>query len=251
MMDHSTRAHSLYGGSQMARIIQCPGSVALVRDLPPLPPSPYAAEGTRMHEYAQRALCDQTYASADLNAEERDGLDYYVTIIRNHLHRTAAAGLLVEYGFEFPDLHSTAHGTIDAAIYAHKERKLYVFDLKWGKGKKVSALDNAQLRTYAFGLALHLLRSGERIEQIEMTIVQPRVSNRISMTRDTLLGLADYYLTVLRPAVVASEQPNAPLREGSECWFCAARAHDVCPLVRAKRDAAAIDGFAPVPDKPW
>ena len=44
-MQHS----SIVGGSTAKRVINCPGSVALVAKMPPKPSSKYADEGTLLH----------------------------------------------------------------------------------------------------------------------------------------------------------------------------------------------------------
>ena len=44
-------AHSsLVGGSTASRVMACPGSVALVAQMPPKPSSKYADEGTLLHD---------------------------------------------------------------------------------------------------------------------------------------------------------------------------------------------------------
>lgn len=45
-MSHS----KIVGGSTAKRVINCPGSVALCAEMPPQPSSPYAEEGTLLHD---------------------------------------------------------------------------------------------------------------------------------------------------------------------------------------------------------
>ena len=248
-MTHAKRAHSLYGGSSMARVIQCPGSVALIKALPAQPPSStYADEGTRAHEMAEEILRGnnppQRVLSELTEESDRDALLRYVTVVNSHRERIGRrAHLYVEYGFEFRDLHSTAHGTVDAAVYDPAERHAMLFDLKWGKGKQVKAVDNVQLMTYGCGLAIDLIRNGNRVDRCSLVIVQPRVANPIRETGRTIEGLIDYLISTLQPAVAASERPDAPLRDGPECWFCPVRQMDACPLHKARRDAEAKQGM--------
>jgi hypothetical protein len=51
-MSHST----IVGGSTASRVINCPGSVALVAQMPPRPSSSYADEGTLLHEIMAELL---------------------------------------------------------------------------------------------------------------------------------------------------------------------------------------------------
>ena len=48
--------HAKYSPSQLARIIACPGSVAMSEGIEQLPTSPYAAEGTMLHGFMEQYL---------------------------------------------------------------------------------------------------------------------------------------------------------------------------------------------------
>ena len=56
-MQHS----KIVGGSTAKRVINCPGSVALVAEMPPQPSSSYAEEGTLLHDEISRFLGDLDY----------------------------------------------------------------------------------------------------------------------------------------------------------------------------------------------
>ncbi len=51
-MQHS----KIVGGSTAKRVINCPGSVALVQQMPPQPSSKYAQEGTMLHDAISQVL---------------------------------------------------------------------------------------------------------------------------------------------------------------------------------------------------
>ena len=55
-MQHS----KVVGGSTAKRVINCPGSVALVQRMPPQVESKYAAEGTMLHNCMDELLADET-----------------------------------------------------------------------------------------------------------------------------------------------------------------------------------------------
>lgn len=62
-------------------------------------------------------------------------------------------------------------GTGDCLIIANKT--LYIIDLKYGRGVLVDAEDNPQMMLYALG-ALNIFDALYDIEEVEMTIFQPR-----------------------------------------------------------------------------
>ncbi len=51
-MQHS----KIVGGSTAKRVINCPGSVALVQQMPPQPSNKYADEGTLLHNVISELL---------------------------------------------------------------------------------------------------------------------------------------------------------------------------------------------------
>ena len=51
-MQHS----NIVGGSSAKRVINCPGSVALVQKMPPKPSSSFAEEGTLLHDVISEYL---------------------------------------------------------------------------------------------------------------------------------------------------------------------------------------------------
>ena len=60
-------SHSLIvGGSTAKRVINCPGSVALVAKMPPKPSSTYADRGTLLHDVISTILDSDTVTPASL-----------------------------------------------------------------------------------------------------------------------------------------------------------------------------------------
>lgn len=238
------RTHSLYGGSSMARIIQCPGSVALVAQLPEGTESEHAAEGTAAHKRCAEILSDNNTAHRVLADETAESYDQHMRYVTRVLDSKARIGpdciMYVEHGFDFAQLHPDAHSTCDAALYDPGRKRLEVYDLKWGKGKRVTAQGNPQLQTYALGL---IVSEQLIVETCETLIIQPRIANPYSTVSYTIQSLVDQYIHTLKPAVDASLKPDAPLRVGAECWFCPAREYDVCPEQQKRRDEKAAAGF--------
>src|SRR5512137_3052394 len=80
-MKHS----SVVGGSTAKRVINCPGSVALVAKMPPQESSKYAEEGTMLHACMEDLLADPDSQPAafgrlvekySLTEEQQDKLDF-------------------------------------------------------------------------------------------------------------------------------------------------------------------------------
>ena len=74
-------AHSsLVGGSTASRVINCPGSVALVQKMPPQVESKYAAEGTMLHACMEDLLADgelgDVIAKNKLTDDQADKLQF-------------------------------------------------------------------------------------------------------------------------------------------------------------------------------
>ena len=146
------------------------------------------------------------------------------------LYRDREAVLLVEARLKLDEYIPESFGSSDAVIIYG--RTLCVFDLKYGKGVKVSAVNNSQMRCYALGA---YLGPGELydIQEVSMTIIQPRlqwVSNDI-ISADVLLDWAE---DELKPAAVLAWEGKGEFAVGAHCRFCA-----VAPRCKALLENAA------------
>lgn len=134
------------------------------------------------------------------------------------------AVLLVEQQLRLDEFIPGGFGSSDAVVIGGDT--LQVFDLKYGKGVRVSAEGNPQMRCYALGA---LCGPGELygIATVRMTIVQPRLRwiSTDTMTAPALMGWA---ADVLRPAAVAAYAGEPRFVPGPHCRFCA-----VAPRCRA------------------
>ena len=174
--------------------------------------SSYAQEGTLAHAYCAKKLktflklgtAGEEKEIAQLNDQYHTGemdeyTDTYAAIVLEKFNAarmlTRDAQLLVETRLDFSEYVPEAFGTSDATIIA--DGLMEVIDFKYGKGVRVSAVDNEQMKIYAIGAFLR--HSFEyRIERVRMTIVQPRIDNlsEFEMSVADLLKWAD---EVLRP----------------------------------------------------
>ena len=150
----------------------------------------YAAEGTLAHAYCARHL--KTFLSQDVTAENQEIEEYaqynsgemaeytetYKTIVLEKYNaaraKTKDALLLVETRLDFSGYVPEAFGTADAIIIA--DGTMEVIDFKYGKGVKVSATDNPQMKIYAIG-AYNRFTFEYNIDRVRMTIAQPRIDN--------------------------------------------------------------------------
>ena len=127
------------------------------------------------------------------------------------------AVLLIEAELKLDEYIPESFGSSDAVIIAG--RFISVYDLKYGKGIKVSAVNNSQMMCYALGA---LMGPGELydIADVDMTIIQPRLKwvSTWHLEADRLLSWAE---DILKPAAVTAFQGEGAFVAGEHCKFCA------------------------------
>lgn len=127
------------------------------------------------------------------------------------------ATLLVEAQLKLDEYIPESFGSSDAVIiYCHT---VAVYDLKYGKGVKVEASDNTQMMCYGLGALLGPAELYD-IRDVEMTIVQPRLSwvSNYSLPAAKLIAWAE---EILKPAAVMAFQGEGAFVPGDHCKFCA------------------------------
>lgn len=189
-------AHALLAPSSAARWLNCTGSVAAevaaeVGDTS----SSFAREGSAAHVLGERVL---TYADDGRRAEfwrgetigieyQEDGVDKIdeyivddemidnVQVYANQVLREPGE-LLVEVTFDLSEVFGVPKqfGTGDAVVLDHENKRLYVGDLKYGRGVIVFAKDNDQLYSYAAGALLEYDILADW-ETVTVAIHQPRL----------------------------------------------------------------------------
>lgn len=126
------------------------------------------------------------------------------------------AELFIEAPLDLKLFVPQSFGTTDSAFVAGNT--LHVFDFKYGRGVKVSAEDNSQMKLYALGA---LFGPGEPydIKFVEMTIIQPRIGNYStwSISADEL---TDWGWTVLAPTAKVAFMGEGAYVPGNHCHFC-------------------------------
>ena len=228
--------HARLSPSAAVRWINCPGSIRLSEELPPAPSSEYADEGTAAHALAElklraemKEITTRKFA-AELKkhragqfycGEMDEATDFYKDTVLEHL---AAAGpdaeLLIEQQLDLDAWAPGSFGTSDAVIIGNGV--IEVIDLKYGKGIRVDAVQNPQLRLYALGAA-DLFEELYDFEAVRMTIVQPRLDH-VSTDMITLRSLREWGQTVIRPAAKEAASDSAHTACGDWCRWCPAKA---------------------------
>lgn len=256
-MNHIEREHSIVGASGFYRWSVCPGSVRLSRMVNDKRSSPWAAEGTLAHQIADKCLSEnlkpETYLGTkhtvdgfefEVSDEMVGAVELYISTVLDEYAPGTDDVLFVEQRFHLKDLHEGLFGTNDAGVYHAGKRKLTIFDLKYGAGVRVSAVNNGQLLYYALG-AIDFLGPDRPVDEIEMVIVQPRGGGEpVKRWQLDLMELFEFAGTLV-DAVERTEDPDAPLKAGDHCRFCSARG--ICPALKDAAYAQAGDDFKALP----
>lgn len=236
-MNHQARAHAKYSASQMERICNCPGSVALSERAKPLPDNKWALEGTKAHEHLEHTL--KTGKAPDVKGEMRSHVLWaarYLKALKLKLNKPKP---LIETKVSLEHIHPEMFGTLDVAL-VDLFGELHILDFKYGT-KRVNPERNLQLIFYALGVAHQF---DYNFESVVLTILQPRACGIPLWWRTSVEDLQSYE-TYFRKAVERVENQKENLFEGSWCYWCPARME--CPKKRSKHEDEVINVFANSP----
>lgn len=246
--------HALLSASGAHRWLECTPSAKLEEQFP-RSTSEYAAEGTAAHEVAELTARyflgeisepdfenrrDELAKGAYYNAEMQECANAYAELVMN---KHKALRELCEDSFtelevkvDFSKYVKSGFGTGDCIIVADKV--LEIIDFKYGKGVRVEAAGNPQMRLYALGAYLKYNTLFD-IETVRMTIFQPRLSGAQSsdeITVDELITWATKYVKPRAKLAYKGEGEFAPSEE--TCKFC--RAKEQC-RARAEQNLKLFD----------
>ena len=232
---------NIVGGSTAKRVINCPGSVALVAKMPPKPSSKYADEGTLLHNViAEIVMSGQPpehylgtkYEDQTLTQELIDDKLKPALAALDQIDPNQEMEIEAETSVDFGDLLPGVFGSTD--LIGRIGTRAVVLDWKFGDGVAVEVEENPQLMFYA-AAAMRTPAAQWAFEgatEIEMVIVQPPAVKRWVTTPERI---AAFELQLVQ-AVKASEKPNAKLEVGDHCRWCAAK--PVCPQMTGAVDRA-------------
>ena len=242
-------AHHPLGASSASRWLVCPGSVRLSEGIPDQQ-SAYAKEGSDAHLLAEVCLQNgldthqvsdelETLKGATWPEEMREHVQAFLDYVRALTPAGKAWPTFYEAKVDLSPWIPGCFGTVDFAVLDADHKLLHVVDLKYGQGRRVSALNNSQLLMYALGILAGLEHLFE-IEDVKMHIFQPRVGPP-DVFESSVAEIYGWAETVLVPGAKATEAEDAPLVPGeSQCFFC--RARNQCPArAKANQDLARLD----------
>lgn len=215
--------------------------------------SEYAKEGTEAHLVASSILEHyffRTPVPPELKNQVRDASEavkLYVNFVKAEALESGAdikqGHVMIEHKFDLTSVYPGLFGTADSVIYFPKIKKLQVTDYKNGAGIPVEVEGNLQLMYYGLGA---LLSTGLPCETVELVVVQPRCEHENGPIRRwtfSTIDLIDFAADLAFDAA-ATAAPDAPLKPGKHCRFCAA-APVKCPAIRNKAIATAKLEFGP------
>ena len=244
--------HSVLGASAADRWMNCTPSAQLTAGMED-ETTTFAAEGTAAH-----ALCEwkvrkalkmragrrptSDYWTDEMEEFTDDYRDFIMDLVGQAKQHCKDPVTLIEQHLDFSCYVPDGFGTGDFLLVADKE--LNVVDFKYGRGVAVYADHNPQMMLYALG-ALKLFDCLYDIEQVTMTIFQPRLSS-ISTWTITATKLYQWTEDVLKPKAELAAKGEGEFVSGSWCRFfkarntCRARAESCLELARMEFQPPAL-----------
>ena len=236
-------SHSLIvGGSTAKRVINCPGSVALVAKMPPKDSSSYADRGTLLHNAMATILDSDTVTPESMLWTTYKGETLTGELLNEKILPALAAldeidpeGVM-EYAVEtvvgFGAYLPGVFGSAD--LLGRLGNRAVVLDWKFGDGVAVSAEENEQGLFYA-AAAMRTPETAwvfDGAEEVEIVIVQPPAVKRWVTT----VKRVKEFERSLKRAVKASQMPDAAIVVGDHCRWCSAK--PLCPKMTGAVDRA-------------
>lgn len=240
--------HAKLSPSAAHRWMTCPGSVRLEAGFPDQT-SDHARAGSTAHALAEMALANGQDAAAYAGARFSDDLDVIddemVVEVQKYLDyvRGLPGHREIETRLDLGQWVPGGFGTADAVVV--DGTTAHVVDLKYGKGVRVDAEENAQAMCYGLG-ALAAFDFLFEIETLRLVIHQPRLDH-VSEWDIPAADLLAWANGTLQPAALLALTDGAPLSPGeAQCRWC--RAKDHCAARAETALAAAIEGFEDLND---
>lgn len=218
--------HALLSASSSHRWLRCTPSPRLEEQCENKT-SEYAEEGTRAHALAEKVL-NQFLKTGKLpkrrpkevEGEMWEAVGSYVSTCIEKINEARQASpdavVCVEERLDFSRWVPKGFGTGDMVIVS--DDYIEVVDLKYGKGVRVSAKENSQMRLYALG-AFEKYGTLYGFDRVRMTIVQPRL-DALSTDELRIGELLEWGGNVVRPAAEKAMAGEGEMVAGGHCRFC-------------------------------
>ena len=219
--------HALLSPSSASRWTSCPPSARLCEHIEE-GPSMFAEEGTEAHalcEYKVRLALglpaqDPTPTLGFYNEQMEDCANEYTAFVLDALQQEKDAKrdpiILLEQKVDISTYVPECSGTADCIIVS--DEHLHVIDFKYGQGVPVSAERNTQMMLYALG-AIGMFSSLYDLQQVSMTVFQPRLANVDTFTMD-VGELLDWAESCLKPRADLAFKGEGDFCSGPHCRLC-------------------------------
>lgn len=239
LQKHSERSHALLSASGAGRWLNCTPSARLEDSCGERESSTYAAEGTLAHELSELyishdilgniteqefdARLEEIMSSDLFNEEMLDVVPIYTEYCAAQLAEAKTtnqlATMYIEQKLDLTQFVPDSFGTADCIIV--NDNVMEVIDLKYGKGVPVYADWNKQLMLYGLG-ALLKYDAMYDIQEVRLTIVQPRINN-ISSWQISTIELLEWAGKELVPKAKLAFEGKGEFNAGDWCRFCVVR----------------------------
>lgn len=238
VINHAARKHALLSASGASRWMNCTPSARLEEKFEDKK-SVYADEGTLAHEFGDieirhrlgqiskkvynaeiAKLRKHELYSSEMEPEVAKYVEIVLEAYNASKQKNKDAVILVEQRLDFSFLVENGFGTGDIVIIA--DGVLEVIDLKYGKGVKVEAEDNPQLKLYGSG-ALREYELLYDIHTVRLTIVQPRLDH-VSIWETPVEDLTAWGENEVKPKAQKAYKGEGEQTPGEWCKFCKAKA---------------------------
>lgn len=234
------KQHAILSASGAHRWLECTPSAQLEQQFP-ASTSEYAEEGTAAHELAEltaryflreisemefEAKRDELAKGPYYTAEMQECANDYARLVLQKIEAAREscpdAFVELEVKVDFSKYVKDGFGTADCVIVA--DNLLEIIDFKYGKGVRVEAAGNPQMRLYALGAYLKYNALFD-FERICKTIFQPRLSGVQSSSELTVKELVTWADKVVKPRAKLAYKGEGEFAPSEEvCKFCRAKA---------------------------
>lgn len=242
--------HALCSASSSERWLHCTAAPLYEQNFP-AGTTNYAEEGRLAHAICEtmgrqkfseilsvedyRKALEEFKANPIYDPEMESTAEFYV----NYLTEKAMSydempAVFFEIQVNFSTYVPHGFGTCDCIMIGGDT--LQITDYKHGKGVKVDAINNSQMRLYALGaLGFFKMVYGDSIKYVTMAIVQPRISEDVAEETITVTELLEWGESIKEKAQQAYTGIGATFCPGDWCKFCRGKAS--CKARAAKYSA--------------
>lgn len=244
------KAHAILSASSAHKWLVCTPSARLEEQFPNKT-SEYMQEGTLAHAIAEFKVrsyflepMTKTTQTRRLNKfkkeegfqnEMLEHTDTYLNFLKEEALKTNTKPFIaVEQKVDFSSYVPEGFGTADCIMISGDT--LHIIDFKYGKGVKVEAEDNPQMKLYALG-AVSAYGLFYPLKTIKMSIVQPRIDN-ISSYELPIEVLLEWGEKTVKPQAQKAFAGLGEYVQGEHCRFC--RAKGSCEF-RAKENMKVVE----------